>query len=36
MWGEDLNRLEGFTDAVSADLFNILAYGMEKAVKDLV
>ncbi|MFZ5988748.1 MAG: tagaturonate reductase [Bacillota bacterium] len=35
-WGMDLNEVEGLTTLVSSHLFNIIAYGMEKTLKDLV
>jgi tagaturonate reductase len=35
-WGSDLNEVKGLTDLVSKYLFNIVFFGIEKALKDVV
>jgi tagaturonate reductase len=32
-WKQDLNRVEGLTDAVAKHLFNIETYGVQKAIE---
>ncbi len=35
-WGEDLNKIAGFTDLLAADLKNIADNGIEQATKDVL
>ncbi|MCX7708446.1 MAG: tagaturonate reductase [Clostridia bacterium] len=35
-WGRDLNEVKGFAELVTEYLFEILSFGIEKALKDLI